>query len=199
VIAGVPTASRSIRAATAASSGAAGVECRHLARRRQFGEEHPRQVRRPLQPRPVRLAERQPRRRVEDEHRRHRPFPVTEPAGAAQHGAGQRQRDQRDGRHAHQQQQQVLEPEPTPVRLDPRLEEPQRRKVVLHGLAPHEQVEHDRHGDERRTAEQKRREKRQAHDSIVPAAAPIRTAAGGRSARPCPRRPGAAVRTGCVG
>ena len=57
--------------------------------------------------------------------------------------------------------------QPPPVRDRPLLEEPQRRKVVRHRLAAHDEMQHHRHGDERRAAQQHRCEDRNAHDFSV--------------------------------
>ena len=44
------------------------------------------------------------------------------------------------------------------------LKKSKRGKFTLHRLAPHDQMQHNRHGDKRRSGKQHRSEKRQTHD-----------------------------------
>ena len=62
----------------------------------------------------------------------------------------QRQGQQADRAGTQQQQQQMPQPQPAAIRVVALLDEPQRRKLQMPRLLPHDQVQHDRHDRQRR-------------------------------------------------
>ena len=70
-------------------------------------------------------------------------------AGQLHAGPGQGERQQRNHARPQQQQQQVPQLQPPLVRVVPLLDEPQRGKLQQRRPPPHDQVQHDRHRDQR--------------------------------------------------
>ena len=94
------------------------------------------------------------RRSVEDQRRGDRGL-LAAGGGAEFHARpGQCEGQQRDDSRPQQQQQQMPQPQSPPVHVGALLNEPQRRELQQRRLAPHDQMQHDRHRDQRRSGQE---------------------------------------------
>ena len=106
------------------------------------------EVPRGIQPGLVLVAIFHARGGVEHQRRGHRRLLAAHGPGQPDARASQCERQQCDDRRTQQQQQQVPQPEPPLVHVVPLLEKPQGGELQQRRPAAHDQVQHNRHGDQ---------------------------------------------------